>query len=48
LGEGESFMTVISGESEGGLTWKPFGLCDFGEVKRKNKRTLESRSSEVP
>jgi hypothetical protein len=31
--KGESFTTVRSGESAGGLTWKPFGLRDFGEVR---------------
>jgi hypothetical protein len=41
-------MTVRSGESAGGLTWKPFELRDFSEVRCKHKRKPEARSFEVP
>jgi hypothetical protein len=41
-------MTVIYGEIAGGLTWNPFGLRDFSEVRCKNKRRVEARSSKVP
>jgi hypothetical protein len=30
--EGKSFTTVRYGEGVEGLSWKPFGLRDFGEV----------------
>jgi hypothetical protein len=30
------------------LTWKPFRLHGFDEVRCKNKRRVEARSSEVP
>jgi hypothetical protein len=46
--EGGQFTTVRYGEGVGGLTWKPFGLRDFSEVRCKNKRRAEAQSSEVP
>jgi hypothetical protein len=47
VSSGGQFTTVRSGEGAGGLTWKPFGLRDFGEVRCKNKRRVEARR-EVP
>jgi len=40
-------MTIKSGEIARGLPWKLFELHDFDEDRCKNKRRVESQSSEV-